>query len=78
MSEKNAVSLVWISGSKVLGHEKADELARMGSKAYFMGPELTLGNQAILMRGTEAQKCMGKFSQAKEFLENFQQNNDIQ
>ncbi len=40
----NNVSLLWVPGhSNIVGNEKADELARMGSQEQFIGPEPYIG-----------------------------------
>lgn len=44
LSNSNKVNLLWVPGhSNVEGNEKADNLARMGSKTPFYGPNPTLG-----------------------------------
>lgn len=44
LSNSNKVNLIWVPGhNNVVGNEKADELARMGSKIPFCGPKPALG-----------------------------------
>jgi len=51
LSSNNNVKLVWVPGhSGILGNEKADELARSGSSAKFIGAEPAVGRYAGLIR----------------------------
>lgn len=51
LSRKNKVTLFWVPGHcGILGNEFADELARKGSSATFIGPEPFLGTSKCAVR----------------------------
>ena len=51
LSVFNKVNLVWVPGHRcIMDNEEADQLAREGSSAAFIGPELVLGVATCLVK----------------------------
>jgi hypothetical protein len=50
LAEHNRVQLIWVSGHRGIEGNTADQLARLGSKCPFIGPEPACGISAGMPR----------------------------
>ena len=78
MSIDNEVILAWVPGhSGIMGNEKADELARKGSSADFIGAEPAVARHASLMRTLVISETGKKHQERWEALTNCRQSKEF-